>query len=43
LYKKNPRKLIAQKTKQMNEAVASLDFETAALLRDEIKMLKGKK
>jgi len=40
-YKKNPRKLIAEKTKQMHEAVAQLDFESAALLRDEIRKLKN--
>jgi excinuclease ABC subunit B len=37
----NPEKLIAQKEKQMRAAVKVLDFETAALLRDEIKLLKG--
>lgn len=36
LYKKNPRKFIAEKRAQMAEAVKNLDFETAALLRDEI-------
>ncbi len=40
-YKKNPKKVVAEKTKQMNEAVARLDFETAALLRDEIRALEG--
>jgi excinuclease ABC subunit B len=33
-------KLIKEKIKQMNEAVAMLDFETAALLRDEIKEIE---
>lgn len=33
---KNPTLLIKQKEKQMNSAVKILDFETAALLRDEI-------
>ncbi|MEK9182301.1 MAG: excinuclease ABC subunit UvrB [Patescibacteria group bacterium] len=42
LYEKNPTKLIKEKTKQMNEAVKILDFETAAILRDEIKELEGK-
>ncbi len=42
LYNKNPKKLISQKTKQMNEAVKNLDFETAAILRDEIYSLKDK-
>jgi excinuclease ABC subunit B len=39
LYKKNPKKLIAQKEKAMNNAVKILDFETAAIIRDEIKVL----
>jgi len=41
-YQKNPTKVIREKTKQMNEAVKLLDFETAALLRDEIEALQGK-
>ncbi len=36
LYKKNPRKFIAEKRQQMADAVQNLDFETAAILRDEI-------
>ncbi|HEV7449380.1 MAG TPA: excinuclease ABC subunit UvrB [Candidatus Paceibacterota bacterium] len=36
LYKKDPRKFIAEKREQMAEAVKNLDFETAAILRDEI-------
>lgn len=40
LFKKNPDKLIKLKEKQMKEAVKALDFETAAILRDEIKVLK---
>lgn len=46
LYKKNPVKTIKEKRRQMQEAVAILDFETAAIIRDEIKMLEelsGKK
>ncbi len=39
LYKKNPQKLLKEKQKQMNDAVKILDFETAALLRDEIQAL----
>ncbi len=39
LYKKNPKKLIKEKRKQMEEAVKILDFETAAIVRDEIRML----
>ena len=42
LYKKNPRRFIADKKKQMAEAVKELDFETAAILRDEIAVLMGK-
>ncbi len=43
LYRKNPRKFIAEKKRQMNEAVKELDFETAALIRDEIRALQGKR
>lgn len=39
LYRKNPKKTIKEKQRQMEEAVAILDFETAAILRDEIKLL----
>ena len=35
-YHKNPEKFIKKKKKQMEEAVANLDFETAAIIRDEI-------
>ncbi|MBU6370820.1 MAG: excinuclease ABC subunit UvrB [Patescibacteria group bacterium] len=43
--KVSPAKLIKQKEIQMNAAVKMLDFESAAILRDEIKALeaKGKK
>ena len=37
---KDVAKLIRQKEKQMNASVKILDFETAALLRDEIKKLE---
>lgn len=37
----NFKKLIKQKEKQMNEAVKNLDFETAAIIRDEIKELSN--
>lgn len=41
--KKNPiEKLIALKEAEMKESVKLLDFETAAILRDEIKMLREK-
>lgn len=43
LYKKNPQKVIKEKRKQMEDAVKILDFETAALLRDEIKALENLK
>lgn len=42
LFAKNPNKLIRLKEKQMTEAVKVLDFETASILRDEIKFLKEK-
>lgn len=38
---KDPEKLIKKKEKEMRAAVKELDFETAALLRDEIKLLRG--
>ena len=40
LFKKAPKKLIKQKTKEMEDAVKFLDFETAAILRDEIRALE---
>ena len=42
LFDKNPKKLIKQKVKEMEEAVKNLDFETAAILRDEIRVLEAK-
>jgi excinuclease ABC subunit B len=36
LFRKNPKKFIRQKEIQMNQAVKILDFESAAILRDEI-------
>ncbi len=41
LYKKNPRQFIAQKKNEMAEAVKELDFESAALIRDELLALTG--
>ena len=41
-FEKNPKKFIKAKEKSMNEAVAELDFETAALIRDELIILKKK-
>lgn len=43
LANKNPAELIKEKEKKMNEAVKNLDFETAAVLRDEIYQLKNSK
>lgn len=40
-YGADPAKLIKLKTKQMTQAVKVLDFETAAILRDEIRILEG--
>ncbi len=40
LFKKNPKKVMKEKRRQMEEAVAILDFETAAIIRDEIKVLE---
>lgn len=40
-YKKDPKALIARKREEMAEAVEKLDFETAALIRDEIYKLEG--
>ncbi len=38
----NPKKFLKQKIEEMEEAVKNLDFETAALLRDEIVLLQEK-
>jgi excinuclease ABC subunit B len=40
MLEKNPDKLLKQKEKQMNSAAKILDFETAAILRDEIEEIK---
>jgi excinuclease ABC subunit B len=39
-FEKDPEKLLRQKEKQMNAAAKILDFETAAILRDEVKTLQ---
>ncbi len=39
LLKNNPEKIIKEKERSMNAAVKILDFETAAILRDEIAMI----
>jgi excinuclease ABC subunit B len=41
-FKENPKKVIKEKRAAMNDAVKTLDFETAAILRDEIKVLEEK-
>lgn len=41
LYKKNPKKVMKEKRRQMEDAVAVLDFETAAIIRDEIAYLEA--
>jgi excinuclease ABC subunit B len=43
LFKKNPIKVLKEKRRQMEEAVAILDFETAAIIRDEIAYLEKHK
>lgn len=40
-FKENPKKLIKEKRRAMEEAVSLLDFETAAILRDEIHALEN--
>ncbi len=42
IFKKDPKKLIKLKEEEMAEAVKELDFETAAILRDEIRALQAK-
>jgi excinuclease ABC subunit B len=41
LYEEDPKAFMADKRRQMAEAVEALDFETAAILRDEIYRLEG--
>ena len=41
LYIKNPKKTLKDKRAQMEEAVERLDFETAAIIRDEIIALEN--
>ncbi len=40
IFAKDPQKLIKLKEKEMSKAVKELDFETAAIIRDEIVILK---
>lgn len=42
LYEEDPTTFMKQKRLQMSEAVEALDFETAAILRDEIYALEGR-
>ena len=42
LFAKSPKKFIKMKRQEMEEAVKNLDFESAAILRDEILMLEKK-
>ena len=42
LLDKNPKQLLKQKEQEMAEAVKELDFETAAIIRDELVMIKSK-
>jgi len=41
-YKEDPEAFLAQKREEMADAVEKLDFETAAIIRDEIYKLEGK-
>jgi excinuclease ABC subunit B len=43
LYREDPESFIKRKRLEMEEAVEQLDFETAAIIRDEIYELEGKK
>jgi protein-arginine kinase activator protein McsA len=42
LFDKNPKGVLKDKKRQMDEAVSILDFETAAILRDELKVLEAR-
>lgn len=42
LFAKSPKKFIKEKKAEMEEAVKNLDFETAAILRDEIRALEAR-
>jgi excinuclease ABC subunit B len=42
LYQEDPEAFLKDKRKQMESAVEELDFETAAIIRDEILTLEGK-
>ncbi len=42
IFNTDPKKLMKLKKKEMSEAVEALDFETAAILRDEIRAIERK-
>ncbi len=42
VFRNDPDKLFEAKNKEMQKAVAQLDFETAAIIRDEIRALEEK-
>lgn len=42
MFKKAPKKLIKMKRQEMEDAVKNLDFETAAIIRDEIRALEAR-
>jgi excinuclease ABC subunit B len=42
LFDKNPKGVLKDKKRQMDEAVSVLDFETAAIIRDELKILEAR-
>ncbi|MEK7079847.1 MAG: UvrB/UvrC motif-containing protein, partial [Patescibacteria group bacterium] len=42
LFEEDPKAFMKDKRQQMADAVEALDFETAAILRDEIYRLEGK-
>jgi protein-arginine kinase activator protein McsA len=41
-FNEDPKKFIKQKKDQMESAVSILDFETAAILRDEVRALEAR-
>jgi excinuclease ABC subunit B len=41
LFNENPKLVLKDKKRQMDEAVAILDFESAAIIRDELRYLEG--
>jgi excinuclease ABC subunit B len=41
LFEKDPKGVLKEKRRQMDEAVSTLDFETAAIVRDEMRYLES--